>query len=138
MITGRMDFSMRPDGIKLYEYNADSASCYMETGFLLGRWAEAFGCDTGRDPGAGLLHALIDAWSDTEIDGVLHIMLDDDPEEIYHALFMQQAMARAGIDSRMIQGLEGLSWGEDGLVLDPEGLPIRWVWKTWAWETALD
>ncbi|WP_416899981.1 MAG: glutathionylspermidine synthase family protein [Minwuia sp.] len=138
MITGRMDFSMRPDGLKLYEYNADSASCYMEAGFLLGRWAEAFGCNAGRDPAAGLHDALVDAWTETEIDGVLHIMLDDDLEETYHALYMREAIEKAGIRTHMIQGLDGLQWGEDGEVLDAEGTPIRWVWKTWAWETALD
>lgn len=138
MITGRMDFSMRPDGLKLYEYNADSASCYMEAGFLLGRWAEAFGCTAGRDPAIGLHDALVDAWTETEIDGVLHIMLDDDLEETYHALYMREAIEKAGIPTRMIRGLDGLHWGEDGEVLDAEGTPIRWVWKTWAWETALD
>lgn len=138
MITGRFDFAMRPEGLKAYEYNADSASCYMEAGSLLGRWADAFGCTAGRDPGARLHGMLVEAWREAGIDGVLHIMRDDDTEEAYHALFMQRAMAEAGLESRIITGVEGLQWGDGGEVLDAEGLPIRWVWKTWAWETALD
>ncbi|PJA32424.1 MAG: bifunctional glutathionylspermidine amidase/glutathionylspermidine synthase, partial [Zetaproteobacteria bacterium CG_4_9_14_3_um_filter_53_7] len=43
MITGRLDFSVSEHGVKLYEYNADSASCYMECGQVQGRWAELNG-----------------------------------------------------------------------------------------------
>jgi glutathionylspermidine amidase/synthetase len=138
MITGRFDVSVRPDGIKAYEYNADSASCYMEAGFLHGRWAEAFGCKDGRDPAARLLEYLIEAWRDRSIDGLLHIMLDHDLEESYHAQFMHKAIEAAGIRCKIVHGVEDLQWGKDGQVLDADGEPILWVWKTWAWETALD
>ncbi|MGE0621937.1 MAG: bifunctional glutathionylspermidine amidase/synthase [Pseudomonadales bacterium] len=138
MITGRFDFAMTPQGLKVYEYNCDSASCHMDAGKVQGRWAEHFGCDVGRDPGAQLLASLAEAWKDSEVDDVLHVLIDDDPEEIYHALFMKEALRSAGIESRILEGVEGLTWADDGEVLDPFGTPIRWVWKTWAWETALD
>lgn len=138
MITGRFDFALRPEGLKAYEYNADSASCYMESGFLFQRWAHAFGCTVGRDPAAGLHEALAEAWRGSGVTGLLHIMLDNDPEESYHALFMHRAIVAGGMRCKVIQGTAGLQWGEGGQVLDPDGEPIRWVWKTWAWETALD
>ena len=47
-------------------------------------------------------------------------------------------MTEAGVDSKIIRGVKGLQWGEGGEVLDADGVPITWVWKTWAWETALD
>ncbi|XNM62963.1 hypothetical protein ACLK2H_16870 [Escherichia coli] len=40
MITGRMDFCMDERGLKVYEYNADSASCHTEGGLILEQWAE--------------------------------------------------------------------------------------------------
>ncbi len=138
MITGRFDFAVRPDGVKAYEYNADSASCYMESGFLLDRWAESFGCSEGRDPSEGLNEALVEAWRESGVDGLLHIMQDRDIEETYHALYMQEAIEKAGIRCKIVKGVASLQWGEDGQVLDADGAPIRWVWKTWAWETALD
>jgi len=138
MITGRFDFAMTPQGLKVYEYNCDSASCHMDAGKVQGKWAEHFGCDVGRDPGAALLADLAEAWKDSEVDNVLHILIDDDPEEIYHALFMNEALRSAGVESRILEGVEGLEWTDDGDVVDPFGTPIRWVWKTWAWETALD
>ncbi|MBI1195585.1 MAG: bifunctional glutathionylspermidine amidase/synthase [Gammaproteobacteria bacterium] len=138
MITGRFDFCLNEDGIKLYEYNADSASCYMECGKVQGKWARHFGCEEGRDPGERLHQQLVEAWREAEVEGLVHIMHDRDLEESYHALFMKEAMTEAGLECRVIKGLQGLSWDDAGNVLDPEGRPIRWVWKTWAWETALD
>lgn len=35
MITGRLDFCMDERGIKVYEYNADSASCHTEAGLII-------------------------------------------------------------------------------------------------------
>ncbi|HEY5651897.1 MAG TPA: glutathionylspermidine synthase family protein, partial [Acidimicrobiia bacterium] len=48
------------------------------------------------------------------------------------------ALDAAGIENKLIEGLVGLTWTEDGDIVDADDVPIRWVWKTWAWETALD
>jgi glutathionylspermidine amidase/synthetase len=138
MITGRFDFTLSERGLKVYEYNADSASCHMECGNVQGKWAHHFGCEEGWCPGAGLFDRLVDAWAGSGVDDVLHIMQDDDAEETYHALYMKRAIEKAGIRCRIVHGLSGLGWGAGGQVLDPDGIPIKWVWKTWAWETALD
>jgi glutathionylspermidine amidase/synthetase len=138
MITGRFDFAMSEAGLKVYEYNCDSAACYLECGKVQGKWARHFGCEIGRDAGEALHDHLRDAWRRSGVEGLVHVMRDDHPEEIYHALFMQEAMERAGIESRMIRGMAGLSWAPDGGILDERGDRVRTVWKSWAWETALD
>jgi len=138
MITGRFDFTMSQDGLKVFEYNCDSAACYMETGKVQGKWAKHYRSRVGANPGKRLHKMLRDAWRHSDVDSVLHIMQDDDLEETYHALFMQEAMEEAGIQSKIISGVDGLSWGKDGSILDYDGDKINWVWKTWAWETALD
>ncbi|MEQ8860288.1 MAG: bifunctional glutathionylspermidine amidase/synthase [Pseudomonadales bacterium] len=144
MITGRFDFSLSSRGLKVYEYNCDSASCHMDTGKVQGRWAAHFGCQVGRDPGAPLLKELADAWRDSDAarrrgpDDVLHIMIDRDLEETYHGLFMQEALQAAGVRSKLLHGMADVHWNEAGEVVDADGQRILWVWKTWAWETALD
>jgi len=138
MITGRFDFAVSERGIKLYEYNADSASCYMECGKVQGKWATHFGVQEGHDPGTDLFGALLQAWQKSGVNDVLHIMQDRDLEETYHALFMKSAIEAAGIRCKIISGLEGLSWRDCGSIVDADGVQIKWVWKTWAWETALD
>jgi glutathionylspermidine amidase/synthetase len=138
MITGRFDFSVSDRGLKIYEYNSDSASCHMECGSIQGKWARHFGCTEGRDPGDHLSADLTHAWAHAGVDGVLHIMQDRDLEETYHALYMKAAAERAGLDCKIIKGLSSLGWDDDGCVVDADGLRIDWVWKTWAWETAID
>jgi len=138
MITGRMDFSLSDRGLKLYEYNADSASCYMECGKVQGKWAEHFGCTEGRSPGEHLHESLVHAWKKSGVSNLLHIMQDNDLEESYHALYMQNAMQEAGIRCKVLKGFSGLAWDEHGAVVDQDGEQITQVWKTWAWETALD
>ena len=138
MITGRFDFALTAQGLKVYEYNCDSAACYMECGKVQGKWAEHHDVEIGRDAGEELHDRLRDAWRRSGVDGIVHVLHDDDPEETYHALFMQEAMERAGLASRVIRGFDSLSWAPDGGILDATGERIRWVWKTWAWETALD
>jgi glutathionylspermidine amidase/synthetase len=138
MITGRFDFTLSERGLKVYEYNCDSASCHMEAGKIQGKWAEHFGCTDGADTGENLHELLAGAWRHSDVDAVLHILQDRDLEENYHALFMQEAMAEAGIESKIIRGLSGLHWEADGGIADEDGVRVNWVWKTWAWETALD
>ena len=138
MITGRFDFALSERGLKVYEYNCDSASCHLECGKIQGKWAEHFGCSDGFDAGRNLHERLIQAWKKAEVNGVMHIMHDKDLEETYHALYMQQIAEAAGIRTKVLRGLSGLTWDNDSNIRDADGVPIKWVWKTWAWETALD
>ena len=138
MITGRFDFAMSAKGIKVYEYNCDSASCYMEAGLVQDKWAEYRRCSEGEGSAEELIEELVTAWQHSDVNDVLHIMQDTDLEENYHALFMKKAIESAGIPCKVITGVKGLAWDADGNVVDADGDKICWVWKTWAWETALD
>ena len=137
-ITGRFDFSLSERGLKVYEYNCDSASCHMETGKIQGLWGQHYAGVVGYDAGRALRERLLHAWKGAHVDQVIHIMHDRDLEETYHALYMKEIIESAGIATRVLRGTRGLKWGPGGEVLDPEGTPIKWVWKTWSWETALD
>lgn len=138
MITGRLDFCMDERGLKVYEYNADSASCHTETGYILQKWAEQGELLTGTNPGDRLLNALSDSWRHSDAKSFVHIMQDNDGEENYHALFMQRVLTQAGFESKIIHGLEGLHWDKRGRLVDNENQLIKCVWKTWAWETVLE
>ena len=138
IVTGRFDFAVSERGIKVYEYNADSASCHMEAGRVQGKWARHYGVTEGEDPCAGLSAALVDAWAASGVDGMLHIMQDVNQEETYHAEYVRAAAEAAGLRCRIIEGMAGLGWNDAGEIVDSEGTPIRYVWKTWAWETALE
>lgn len=138
MITGRFDFSLSAQGIKAYEYNADSASCHLECGKIQLKWSEHVGCKDGWCPGEDLFDELVYVWRARQVEGILHILIDDEPEETYHALYMKSAMEAAGIRVKMIIGIDSFQRDALGHMVDAEGEPIRTVWKTWAWETAVD
>ncbi len=138
LITSRFDFALCEEGLKVYEYNCDSASCYMEVGKVQGKWFKHFEVKGGVDAGEKLFKRLVKAWQQCELNGLVHVLQDDDPEETYHALFMKSAIEAAGYDCEVVKGLSSLTIGENGEVLDCNKQPIKWVWKTWAWETALD
>ena len=138
MITGRMDFCMDERGLKVYEYNADSASCHTEGGLILERWAQTGYQGSGYNPAEDLLSQLTAAWQHSSARPFVHIMQDEDLEESYHALFMQEALTRAGFDSKIVCGLDELGWDPAGQLIDGDGRLVNCVWKTWAWETAIE
>lgn len=138
LITSRFDFALSEHGLKVYEYNCDSASCYMEVAKVQGKWFKHHGIKGGADAGGDLFKQLVKAWKNCEIDSVIHVLQDDDPEETYHALFMQDAIQAAGYKCVVVKGLDSLRWNKQGEIEDCFGNKIKWVWKTWAWETALD
>ena len=137
-ITGRMDFCMDERGLKVYEYNADSASCHTEAGLILERWAEQGYKGNGFNPAEGLINELAGAWKHSRARPFVHIMQDKDIEENYHAQFMEQALHQAGFETRILRGLDELGWDAAGQLIDGEGRLVNCVWKTWAWETAFD
>lgn len=138
MITGRLDFCLDERGLKVYEYNADSASCYAETGLILSKWAKKAKLSRGLNAGRNLTNALIASWEHSDAEPFIHIMQDRDKEERYHALFMQRMLKAAGFRTKIIKGVLDLAWNENGNIVDDEGRIIRCVWKTWAWETVLE
>lgn len=134
MITGRLDFCMDERGVKVYEYNADSASCHTEAGLIIEKWAQKGGIKDGFNPGERLLDALADAWKHCDAKPFVHILQDDDSEEDYHALFMQQSLTEAGYNSKILRGLDELHWNSRGQLIDADKRTVECVWKTWAWE----
>lgn len=138
MITGRMDFCMDERGLKVYEYNADSASCHTEGGLILEQWLKQGYYGSGHNPAEDLLDELAGAWKHSRARPFVHIMQDKDLEENYHALFIQRSLTQAGFDSKILFGLDELRWDAAGQLIDGDGRLVNCVWKTWAWETAIE
>ena len=86
-------FCMDERGLKVYEYNADSASCHTEGGLILEQWLKQ-GYGTGHNPAEGLLDELAGAWKHSRARPFVHIMQDKDLEENYHAQFIQRSLTQ--------------------------------------------
>ncbi|NCW74774.1 MAG: CHAP domain-containing protein, partial [Gammaproteobacteria bacterium] len=138
-LLGRFDFAMTESGLKVYEYNVDSAGCYPEAGQILGQWAAAHGVTQGEDPGQNILSDLTEAWRRFDSGEIVHILQDTESEETYMAEFMRVSIEASGRETRIIKGLnKGVRWDDTGAIQDAQGLAVKTVWKTWAWETAID
>lgn len=97
-------------GLKVYEYNADSASCHTEGGLILEQWLKQGYYGTGHNPAEGLLDELAGAWKHSRARPFVHIMQDKDLEENYHAQFIQRSLTQAGFESKILFGLDELRW----------------------------
>lgn len=83
-------------GLKVYEYNADSASCHTEAGLILERWAEQGYKGNGFNPAEGLINELAGARKHSRARPFVHIMQDKDIEENYlRSLWSRRCTRRA-------------------------------------------
>ncbi|KAF0701394.1 Aste57867_8096 [Aphanomyces stellatus] len=141
ILAGRFDFTLTDTGIKVYEYNADSASCLMECGYNQDAWAAAAHLP-GRSNSNELFSKLTAAWIAKTVIGPLHLLCDADPEELYHTEYMKAAAEAAGLTCHVVVGLATLARhgyvGNKHDIVDGNGVVLQNVWKTWSWRTAIN
>ncbi len=137
MITGRMDFCMDERGLKVYEYNADSASCHTEGGLILEQWLKQGYYGTGHNPAEGLLDELAGAWKHSRARPLRpHHAGQGSGRELPRAVY--SAFADPGrFESKILFGLDELRWDAAGQLIDADGRLVNCVWKTWAWKPPL-
>ena len=135
ILSGRFDLAVNGREIKMIEFNADSAGILIETAVIQEKWAKASGSDVGVSAGENIEGLLI-SQSKKMFDGLIHIMIDSDPEEITGSLYMQDIFKKAGLESKIIMGTK-FSNDSSGKFFDEDGREIKRVWKTWNWETLI-
>jgi len=137
---GRFDFVYDGTGEPLLlEYNADTPTCLLEASVVQWHWARTV------RPDADQLNAIHDhlvaAWSVIAEHlnpgplHVLHSVADGYGEEWFTALYLQDAAAQAGIDTRALRTDELELSG--GALSDPEGVEVRNLYKLYPWEWLL-
>jgi trypanothione synthetase/amidase len=134
--SGRFDLAFNGRQIKMFEYNSDSAGTYLEAGVVQVKWAEVVGCDVGKSA-SGELEAMLMSQAKALFEGqFVHMLIDNDNEEIYNALYLQTVFARVGVPSKVVIGLE-FTRTAAGTFIDRDGQEIKAVWKMWNWETVI-
>ena len=137
-LTGRFDFAIDGDKFKCFEYNADSASTLLECAVIQQKWSESVGLDQNQRSSGFRMRGLLEyAWQQTGIPkgSRVHFLVDDDDEEQYTALFVMECAQVAGLETKLCVMFDEFKFNEEGAVVDSEGVPVRYVWKTWMWET---
>ena len=134
--SGRFDLAFNGRTVKMFEYNSDSAGTYLECGVIQVNWAKSVGCDVGRSAAEDLENMLVAQAKELFEGKFVHFMIDNDEEEIYSAMYMQEVFGKAGVESKLVIGLD-LTKSSDGKFVDNEGRVIQTVWKMWNWETVI-
>ncbi|UJR11526.1 hypothetical protein I4U23_015707 [Adineta vaga] len=134
LMTGRFDLAFDGKQLKVFEYNADSASVLLECAVIQQKWAKAVKLDSQFMSGFQMHRVLVQNWKNFNIQTRVHILIDDDQDEILTALYMQTVMNEAGIETKLCTLTNDFYW-KDSTIVDNDGCTVTFVWKLWMWET---
>jgi trypanothione synthetase/amidase len=133
-MTGRFDLAFNGTQIKLFEYNADSAAALFEMSIILEKWAKKINFERTFMSGFQLHRILVKNWKKFQSVRRVHILIDDDQEELMTAYYMQTVLKEANIESKLCILTKDLYW-KDSKIIDSDGYEVELVWKLWMWET---
>jgi trypanothione synthetase/amidase len=133
-MTGRFDLAFNGKQIKVFEYNADSASALFEMSIVQEKWAQTINFERTFMSGFQLHRVLVKNWKKLHHIKRVHILIDTDQEELLTAYYMQNVLKDADIDSKLCIMTDDLYW-KDSHIVDNDGQPVELVWKLWMWET---
>lgn len=133
--SGRFDLAFNGSSIKMFEYNSDSAGTYLEAGVIQVQWAKAVGCDYGKSASEDLENMLIEQAKEL-FKGFVHILIDNDDEEVYNALYIKEVFEKAGVDCKVVIGVN-FKKNDEGKYTDEDGVEMKTIWKMWNWETVI-
>ncbi|CAF3707941.1 unnamed protein product [Rotaria sp. Silwood1] len=133
-MSGRLDLAFNGEQLKVFDYNADSTSALFECSVIQQKWAEAVQLESTFLPGFQMHRALVYNWKHMNIKSRVHLLINNDPEEMLTGLYMQQVMNEAGIDTKLCRMTDDLYW-KDGKIEDSDGRLVTTVWKLWMWDT---
>ncbi|CAF0919937.1 unnamed protein product [Adineta ricciae] len=136
-LTGRFDLAFDGKQLKVFEYNADSASALFEFAVIQEKWAQAVKLENSFMSGFQIHRLLLKNWqlicSHLNVKRV-HLLIDNDQDEILTSLYMQYVLKQANIDSKLCILYDDLYW-KDSKIVDNEGHEVQLIWKTWMWES---
>lgn len=136
-LTGRLDLGFDGEKFKVLEYNADTANQLFECAIIQKKWPEAVKLPSVFTPVRRLNLALVQNWKKMKINSIVHLIIDDHPNERLTALYMQNVIKEAGLRSKLCVGIKQIS-SKDGLIYDQDGDRIEFVWKSFMWETIFE
>ncbi|CAF0718212.1 unnamed protein product [Adineta steineri] len=137
IMTGRFDLAFDGKELKVFEYNADSASALFEIAVIQEKWGQAVKLEHPHMSGFQINRLLVKNWKQicTKLNiKRIHLLIDNDQDEILTSLYMQEVLKQANIDSKLCILYDDLYW-KDSKIVDSDGNQVELIWKTWMWES---
>ncbi|CAF1084637.1 unnamed protein product [Adineta steineri] len=135
-MTGRLDLGFDRNQVKVLEYNADTASTLFECVVIQKKWAEAVELPSNFTSGRRLHSILVGNWKNMKITTRIHLLIDDNKDDMLTALYMQNVLKEANIESKLYIGTDQLFW-KDGFIIDNDDERVQFVWKLWKWDSII-
>lgn len=136
---GRFDFAYDGKGpAKLYEYNADTPTALYEAAYFQWIWLEdclkSGRLPKGCDQFNSIQEQLVETLASFEVPGLMHFASMKDTEEDRATVeYLRDCAVQAGLKTKQIY-MEDIETDAKGLLMDPEKLPIHWLFKLYPWE----
>ncbi|CAF1056846.1 unnamed protein product [Adineta ricciae] len=135
-MTGRLDLVFNGEQTKVLEYHADNTTALFESAIIQKKWAEIGELPSSFTSGRRLHQILVNNWKIMDITAPIHLLINDNQEEMLTALYMQSVLKEANVSSKLFIGTDQLFWKDDRIV-DKDGELVQVVWKLWVWDTVL-
>ena len=132
-ILGHLDLKFDGISLKLNDYQSDSALLLIQSDVWQEKCAEQLNLDYNLTSAFQLHRLLVRHWRRLHIENTVHIIINDEREEMVTALYMQTIMTEASIPSKLCRLNVDFYWNNSTIV-DSEGVPVKIVWSLWKWE----
>jgi glutathionylspermidine synthase len=128
-------FNFKFDGkeLKLCLHKTDSALTVLKSAVAQEKLVKTMNLDYNFTSNFQLHKLLVRNWKRLNIKTTIHILIDNEQEEMVTALYMKSVMTEAGINSKLCIIPNDLRW-KNSMIVDKDGDIVRSVWKLWNWE----
>ena len=132
-LISHLDFKFNGMSLKLTDYRSDNVSMLTECAVLQDTWAERFNLKYDFSSSFQLHRLLVRKWKQMHLQTDVHILIENEREEMITALYMQKILKEAEIQSKVCLVPDDLMW-QNGLIFDKDGDELKFVWGLWKWE----
>jgi glutathionylspermidine synthase len=119
--------------LKLIEHRSTSALTLVECAILHDTRMKT--CDIKFDylSSFQVHRLLVRYWQQLRLETCVHIIIENEREEMLTALYMQNVMKEANIESKICFMSSDFVW-HDNVIVDKDGHIVKIVWTLWNWQ----
>ncbi|CAF3042862.1 unnamed protein product [Rotaria sp. Silwood2] len=129
-----VSFNFDGQNLKLHPYESNHALTILQSAIAQEKQAQTMNLNYDFMSSFQLHHLLVRQWKRLNIKTIIHILIDNNEEDLETISYIQKVMSEAGINSKLCLWSNDLYW-KDSMIVDKDGEIVKTVWKLWNWET---
>lgn len=128
-----LNFTFDGNKFKLCQYITDDPLKILQSAIVQDKNVQTMNFDYNFTSCFQLHRLLVRRWKQFNINTKVHILIDNEQEELATALYMKEVMIEAGIQSKICRLPDDL-YRKNSDIYDKDNEIIEIVWKLWNWE----